>query len=110
MELPALLRRYGGLISTSAAYRAALAEGVRGKRRNNTRYEGFWRTINWVLPDSVLSNVWGVSRGNLRQRRVRLGVGDPAYDARFDFTKASFLDVVAFEVQRAAAYTGPRPR
>src|SRR4051812_45638364 len=47
MELPALLRRYRGRISVSAAYRAALAEGVRGKRRNNTRYETFWRAINW---------------------------------------------------------------
>src|SRR5688500_7786694 len=75
LELREMLALYDGDISVSAAYRAAVAEGLLGQRQNHTRYARFWDTINWRLPDSVLSAAWGVMRGNIRHRRVRLGVG-----------------------------------
>src|SRR4051812_21249754 len=73
--LPAVLRRFGHNITLSSAYRVAVAEGLRGRRRNDTRYVEFWNTINWALPDNTLHRIWGVTRGNLRQRRLRIGAG-----------------------------------
>jgi hypothetical protein len=110
LELPEMLARYGGDISVSAAYRAAIAEGLRGKRCNGTRYAPFWATINWRLPDSVLSAIWGVMRGNIRQRRVRLGVGDATYDGRLDMKNPAYLEEVDREKRRARRFEGPRPR
>src|SRR5690348_7847765 len=82
--LRALLDRYAPGISPSAAYRAAVAEGVRGLRSYRTRYAGFWNLINWELPDSVLESIWGVARGNLRQRRLRTAKGSPLFVASTD--------------------------
>lgn len=107
--MPALLKRYGGGITVSSAYRLALKAGLRGRRRNRTRYTAFWMFVNWELPDSVLERVWKVARGNLRQRRLRLGVGPPVFRTRYDHADRRFLTAVAREEQRARDYTGPRP-
>ncbi len=109
LPLPVLVRRYGRDISMSSAYRVALAEGVRGSRRNATRYAAFWKMINWDLPDSVLSTIWGVGRGNLRTRRVRLQLGSPRFDARCFPTSHSYHEAVSREKRRASHYRGPRP-
>jgi hypothetical protein len=110
MSLSRLVRCFNSPISLSAAYRVALAAGLRGKRRNRTRYEQFWSLIDWSLPDSVLSDVWGVKRGNLRQRRVRLGIDAPRFNVLRDFRSAQFVKAVSDERRRAAEYAGPRPR
>src|SRR5690242_4400915 len=81
MTLRLLMEKFGRPISVSSAYRIAVTVGLRGRRRNRTRYQGFWDAINWELPDSTLSRIWGVTRGNLRQRRVRLAAGPPRFDA-----------------------------
>src|SRR5689334_14126287 len=75
MPLRALLDLYDAPISVSAAYRVSVRAGLRGRRRNATRYAEFWGAINWNLPDRVLTSVWGVSRQTLRQRRLLTGVG-----------------------------------
>jgi hypothetical protein len=109
LPLPILLTWYGRAISFPSAYRIAVAEGVRGGRFNRTKFDAFRNTINWDLPDGVLHAIWCVLRGNLRQRRVRIGAGSPKYtypDALFDpqFTKAVFR-----EKQVARRYEGLRP-
>lgn len=109
LQLTELLRRYRGVISKSSAYRVAVAMRVRGTRQHSTRYAKFWNTINWRLPDSSLSAIWKVTRGNIRQRRVRLGVGDAAYNARWDRENESYLSEVAHERRRAARFEGLRP-
>src|SRR5688572_26396631 len=105
----ALLRRYGRTISFAAAYRIAVAERVAGVRRNHTQYAHFWQKVNWELPDSVLERVWGVTRGNLRQRRLRMGMGRPAFLLPADTTNARYRLALARERRRARSYHGPRP-
>jgi hypothetical protein len=109
VALREVLRRYGGDISLQSAYRIAVVEGLRGHRRNASRYAAFWEALNWDLPDSVLSAVWNVTRGNLRQRRLRLGVGRPKYRVHRHSTSPTFLAVVACEKRIASRFTGLRP-
>jgi hypothetical protein len=105
-----LLASFDGSISKSSAYRAALMEGLRGQRLNKTRYAEFWATINWDLPDSVLSRVWAVKRGNLRQRRNRLQVGPPQFRA-LDISRDTVLrGLINQECKHARNFSGPRPR
>ena len=109
LPLPVLLTRYGRAISFPSAYRVAVAEGLRGGRLNRTKYAAFWDTINWHLPDGVLAAIWGVFRGNLRQRRLRIGAGSPKFkypDALFD---PRFIKAVFREKQVARRYDGLRP-
>src|SRR5436190_796025 len=77
--LPSLITMSGQVISISSAYRAAVEQGVRGRRRNRSRYDRFWKQINWALPDLVLARIWKTQRQNLRQRRRRLRVGPPRW-------------------------------
>ncbi len=108
-SIPQIVRLYGGAISRSAAYRVAMKQRVRGKRLNQTRYAPFWGIIDWRLPDTVLESIWGVRRGNVRQRRLRLQVVTPSFDARKDAGKPSFTTAVHREKSKASSYTGPRP-
>lgn len=108
-SFPAVVRAHGSGISVAAAYRVAVAVGLRGARRNRTRYARFWTMLNWDLPDGVLSAIWGVAYGNLRQRRVRMGVGAPKFTIRNSASDPTFLDAVRRERRRRSSYTGPRP-
>jgi hypothetical protein len=108
--LPDLVREFGGNISLSSAYRIAVRMGAKGRRHNRSRYDEFWEIVNWDLPDSVLSELWGVARGNLRQRRVRLGKGKCAFNVRNSRHSSDFKRQVQCEEGRARNYDGPRPR
>jgi hypothetical protein len=110
LKLRHILALYEGNISMSAAYRAAVAEGLRGKRHNDTRYETFWALINWELPDTMLQRIWGVWRGNLRHRRLRMNLGAARFNLRYCKLDSEFRQAVAREKRRAAHYCGPRPR
>jgi hypothetical protein len=105
-----LLATYPGNISLSSAYRVALTAGLRGARRNHSKYAAFWEGINWELSDAILAAVWNVSRGNIRQRRLRLGVGTPRFAARNMTTDPHFIEAVTQEKQHAEHYNGPRPQ
>jgi hypothetical protein len=107
--LRVLLNRYARDISSSAAYRAAVDEGVRGLRSYRTRYAGFWNLINWELPDGVLESIWGVARGNLRQRRLRTAMASPLFVASTDACDPRFIDAIRREKQLERRYDGPRP-
>jgi hypothetical protein len=96
-------------ISGSAAYRTALAVGLRGKRFNQTRYATFWFNLNWQLPDAILAEVWGVDRGNLRRRRERMRKGPPRFNVDTHSSAEVYLTAVAREQQRARAFRGPKP-
>lgn len=109
MPIREVLAIYGGHISVSAAYRIAVGLGLRGKRRNASRYDKFWATINWRLPDTTLSAIWGVGRGNIRQRRVRLGVDDPSYDGRLDQHHPGFQEETAAELRRFQRFSATIP-
>lgn len=109
MKVHQMVTLWGEPISRSSAYRAAIAEGLRGLRMNRTRYAAFWNLINWRLPDSVLSAIWGVTRGNIRTRRVRLGVGDAAYDARSVREHSCHRKEVDREMRIASKFNGLRP-
>jgi hypothetical protein len=107
--LRTVLKQFEGSITWSSAYRLALTHGLRGGRRNRSRYDRFWNTVNWELPDNVLSIIWGVGRGNMRQRRLRLGVASTCFNARHDRDKPSFQILVQRERERAARFRDPRP-
>jgi hypothetical protein len=107
--LPVLLRQYDFAMSLPSAYRIAVAEGIRGHRFNQTRYAAFWETINWDLPDSVLHAIWGVWRGNLRQRRLRIHAGPPRFTVPSARSDPRFIEAVVREKRVARRYDGPRP-
>lgn len=107
--ISALAQLAGVSISASAAYRLAVAEGLRGERFNRTRYAQFWSTVNWQLPDTDLSRIWGVSRQNLRARRARLGVGRPRWRLPGAANDLAYRRAVAREQRRSRSYRGPRP-
>lgn len=109
MPLVELITRYGHDISVATAYRVAISEGLRGLRRNMTRYSEFWDTINWALPDRVLTRIWGVSRQNLRQRRLRTRVGSAKHASSGSLCEPAFRRAVAQESQKASRYAGLRP-
>jgi hypothetical protein len=105
-----LLRRYGQPISLPSAYRIAVAEGLRGARRNRSRYDQFWKLVDWELPDGVLERIWGVWRGNLRNRRLRTDAGSASFSAGVDHADRRFREAVARQIRAAVKYHGPRPR
>lgn len=109
LSIRELVLGYGQTISMAGAYRVAVAEGLRGARSNWTRYERFWARINWDLPDSVLSAVWGVDRGNLRQRRDRINVGPPRFRLPVARSDPHFVRAVFNERLRSKRYHGARP-
>jgi hypothetical protein len=110
IPFPSAVRLYGKAISVSSAYRLAVEEGLRGARRNRTRYEAFWSIIDWRLPDTSLARIWGVARGNLRQRRLRVRAGLPRFCAKAHSDNARYRIAIAKEEERARSYSGPRPR
>jgi hypothetical protein len=105
-----LLQQYGPHLSNSAAYRVALRSGLRGNRRNSSRYAEFWATIDWTLPDTILERIWGVARQNLRHRRVRIGAGDPHHSARGPVWSDALQTAIRHELNREKHFHGPRPR
>jgi hypothetical protein len=109
LTLSAPIHEFGEPISTPAAYRAALAEGLRGRRRYATRFTRFWQSINWSLPDTVLERVWGVARQNLRQRRRRQHVGPPRWRLPDHAGNPEFEAALNREARFAASRRGPRP-
>jgi hypothetical protein len=110
VPLQQLIRESGLAISTAAAYRVAVRMGLRGLRRSRTRYAAFWDTINWMLPDGNLAEIWGTSRGNLRSRRALIGAGLPRWRRGCDACSLAYRAALAQELQRAATFAGPRPR
>jgi hypothetical protein len=108
--IPKLMTEFHGRISQSSAYRAAMKEGLRGRRYNSTRYTEFWGIINWALPDHSLEQIWGVSRQNVRHRRVRIGAGEPKFSARGKTWPDEFVRAFEREIEKAQNYHGPRPR
>jgi len=78
-------------------------------RRKHSRYDTFWITVNWKLPDTVLASVWTVDRGNIRARRVRLHKGPPRWRLRRDHGHPVFLAAIALEKLKSKKFTGPRP-
>lgn len=109
LPLDELIRLSRIRISHSAAYRAALLEGARGHRHNQTRLAKFWLQLNWHLPDTALAVVWGVDRANLRARRVRLRVGKPLWKLPSCTSDHSFLAALRLERTRARRFRGDRP-
>lgn len=105
-----LLRLYEGEISLSSAYRVAIHENLRGKRRNKSRYSEFWSAVDWRLPDAALSKIWAVSRTTLRQRRVRLGVSEPIFVQSRDQGSREYLRLYRLEWQRSQSFTHARPQ
>ncbi len=79
------------------------------RRSYRSRYIPFWRTINWMLPDSVLAEIWNVDRGNIRARRVRLRRGSPRWRRVRDQFNPVFQAATAVESLKAKKFTGPRP-
>ncbi len=79
------------------------------RRSYQTRYEAFWKTLNWKLPDGVLSDVWQVDRGNVRARRNRLRKGSPRWRQRRDQANPVFLAAISLEKLKSKKFTDPRP-
>jgi hypothetical protein len=42
MSLPQVIREFGRPVERSAAYRVMLEAGLKGKRRNRSRFDAFW--------------------------------------------------------------------
>lgn len=80
----------------------------RPKRLNSSHYDLFWHTTNWMLPDAVLADIWRVDRGNLRARRVRLGIGPPRWRVMKDSANPVFRAALALERVKPARFVGPR--
>jgi hypothetical protein len=104
-----LIDRSGLGVSLSAAYRAARDLGLRGKRRNRSRYDEFWRSLDWRLPDSSLASIWNVARGNIRNRRMLMGIGAPRWQLRRDARDPAFIRASEREQDRARQYVGQTP-
>jgi hypothetical protein len=103
-------------INRSAAYRVAMSLKYRGHRRNKSRYDPFWETINWMLPDSDLSEIWGVERGNIQSRRKTLSmfavenVLDKPLWHRSEFEKSvQYQEAFVREKMKARNFKHPRP-
>jgi hypothetical protein len=80
-----------------------------GSRLNRTRYESFWESLNWKLPDGALCEIWNVDRGNIRARRVCLRKGPPRWRPRRDHGHPVFLAAIALEKLKSKQFTGLRP-
>jgi hypothetical protein len=78
-------------------------------RKNRTRYDLFWRTVNWKLPDSVIATVWNTDRGNLHARRVRLRQPLPRWRVREDGEHPVFKAAIHLEKLKAKKFTGAKP-
>jgi hypothetical protein len=109
LTMAAMLQLFGGKLSRPSAYRIARSEGLKGHRRNRTRYERFWSMLNWKLPDTELARIWRVDRGNLRARRVRLGIKASQWRLPRARRDPRYRDALLRELHHAAAYRGPRP-
>ena len=110
MPMRVLLSQYGLQMSKSSAYRIAVRTGLRGRRHNSSRYDDFWALINWALPDNTLEQIWGVSRQNVRHRRVRIGAGEPEFTAHGQTWPDDFISAFNREIEKEQKYHGPRPR
>jgi hypothetical protein len=109
IRLNQIIVPYGRPISTSAAYRACRSLGVKGHRTNKSRYDSFWHGLNWSLPNSILAQIWGIDYGNLRARRIRLGIHPPKWLVRRDAAKQAFQLAIQAEKLKRRYYRGPRP-
>lgn len=109
LSVPDMIRRSAVPISRPAAYRCAMAVGIRGRRFNRTRYAAFWKGLNWDLPDLLLAQIWRVDRGNLRRRRQRLNKGAPRFGVTRGRDEPSLAAAVRREELKSANYDGPRP-
>jgi hypothetical protein len=78
-------------------------------RSYQTRYQTFWQTVNWNLPDGVLGVVWQVDRGNIRARRVRSQKGPPRWWLNRDHGNPVFLAALALEKLKSKKFNSPRP-
>lgn len=108
-ELRQILQMYPSGIHPSSAYRVLVDLGILGRRAYLSRFEEFWRTLNWELPDGTLEEVWGISRGNLASRRHRMKMGPPRFDRRADYHSAYFQHLVREERLKQRAFRGERP-
>lgn len=104
-----VVKEYGRRASRSGAYSACLRLGLRGKRINSTRYAKFWASLNWNLPDTILSKVWRTNRGNLRARRKRLCLPHPAWRLHHDRNCPEFLAALGKELERSRRFNEKRP-
>jgi hypothetical protein len=78
-------------------------------RFNRTKYFDFWKIINWSLPDTTLSTIWGVDRGNIRARRVRLHSGSSRWRLKRDAGHPVFLAAIGLEKLKSKKFSGPKP-
>lgn len=110
ISMPQLIAQSGMCVSVATAYRTAVALGVRGQRRNHTRYSIFWSRIDWRLPDMVLGRIWGVSRQNVRHRRKRDRRDAPRWRLPHAISDREYVNAIRQERKRAGRYSGPVPR
>ncbi len=78
-------------------------------RRNRSRFDDFWQSVNWQLPDSTLSQVWQVDRGNLHARRIRLGHPPPRWQVLRDQSNPVFGAAISLEKLKARKFAGAKP-
>jgi hypothetical protein len=87
-----------------------MSMNVIGKRRSyRNLYERFWQKLNWQLPDSILSSIWKMDRGNLHAWRIRLRQLPPRWRVRGHENHPVFRAAVQLEKLKAKNFTGPRP-
>jgi hypothetical protein len=99
----------GICISSSTAYRVAKNLGVKGKDTKTTKYQEFWETINWELPDLDLSRIWNVDRGNIRQKRVFLEMHPPVWHKTVDSEDKEYKKALRKERKKAKQFAGHVP-
>jgi hypothetical protein len=113
LPVETLIAESGLPMSVPSAYRALRRMNVKGKRTNRSRYSGFWAKINWDLPNSDLSAIWHVDRGNILSKRRDLGkpAAKWAKDkySRLEDMPAEYHAAVASEQRKSGRYRGPRP-
>jgi hypothetical protein len=109
MSVPEVMRVFGRPVNWSAAYRVMIEAGLKGNRRNRSRYETFWAALNWHLPDLVLANVWKVDRGNLQKRRTRLNLPAPRWRLHRHAGNPFLEAAIQEEKRKARRFRGPRP-
>lgn len=109
IPLRSLIQLSGMPISVSSAYRVAARAGLRGRRRNSTRYGAFWLLVNWDLPDRILTRIWGVSRQTLRQRRLLTGIGAAKLAERGSPLSQASRKAIKKEWRKARRFSGQRP-
>jgi hypothetical protein len=114
----------GTVISPMSAYRIAIQHGVRGLRRNRSRFDEFWGRLNWQLPDSELAAIWKLDRANVQSKRralhrlqeMKLSDIEVPFQPTWSKTKDSALPEYqsAIRSERAKASfwcnRGPRPK